>query len=229
MAAAKVGAMSTTNPDERERSFGLRVKPVVFALAILVQFLGPILVLLAVAGLIPRDPGLIIVYVPIWVVIGLAALFVPSARSTYLLAAMMASYIAGLFLVIAITTPGGMGVIGILFPTIGYLIAVLAVVFYLLRESAARRTRDVGVDTVATVMSAPVTGMVNYVTRQRLTLKFIDQQGVERFFRVGRTGGGYSAGDEIPIRYDPSRPWSKRAILVEGSGPTLFGGRRLAG
>ena len=94
-----------------------------------------------------------------------------------------------------------------------------------MREAAIRRTLEVGVDTTATVMSAPVTGMVNYVTRQRLTLKFTDQQGVERFIRVGRTGGGYSAGDTVPIRYDPTRPWSKRGIIVDGSGPTLFGGR----
>ena len=221
--------MSTTNPDEREGRLGMRVRPYVFALAILVQFLGPALVLLAVSGVIFRDPGLIIIYVPIWVVIGLAAMYVPSSRNTYLLAAMTLSYIAGLFLVIQATTPGGMGLVGILFPGVGYALAVLLVVFYFVRQAAIRRTQEVGVDTVATVVSAPVTGMVNYVTRQRLTLKFTDQQGVERFFRVGRTGGGYSTGDEIPIRYDPSRPWSKRAILVEGSGPTLFGGRRLSG
>jgi len=221
--------MSTTNPDEREGQFGLKIKPYVFAAAILVQFLGPVLALLATTGVIFNDPGLIIVYVPIWVVIGLAAMYVPSSRNTYLLGAMTLSYIAGLFLVIETSAPGGMGLIGILFPVVGYAIAVLLVVFYFLREAAIRRTRETGVDTLATIVSAPVTGMVNYVTRQRLTLKFTDQEGVERFFRVGRTGGGYSTGDTIPIRYDPSRPWSKRAILVEGSGPTLFGGRRYAG
>jgi len=221
--------MSTINPDERQRTFGLKIKPYVFAAAILVQFLAPVLVLLAVNGVIFNDPGLIMIYVPIWVVIGLAAMYVPSKRDTYLLAAMTLSYIAGLFLVIQAGTSDSMGSIGILFPVVGYVVAILLVVFYFLRQAAIRRTQEVGVDTTATVVSAPVTGMVNYVTRQRLTLKFTDQQGVERFFRVGRTGGGYSTGDTIPIRYDPSRPWSKRGILVEGSGPTLFGGRRLAG
>ncbi|WP_309709781.1 hypothetical protein [Pseudolysinimonas sp.] len=218
--------MSTTNPDERERGLALRIRPVVFAAAILVQFLAPLLVLLAVVGVIPRDPGLIALHVGIWVVVGLATLFVSSNRSTYLLAAMALSYVAGLFLVIEVTTPGGMGLVGILFPVVGYGIAALVLVFSGLREAAMRRTRQIGVDTVATVMSAPVTGMVNYVTRQRLTLRFTDQQGVERFFRVGRTGGGYSTGDTIPIRYDPTRPWSKRGILVEGSGPTLFAAPR---
>jgi hypothetical protein len=134
--------------------------------------------------------------------------------------------VAGLFLVIEFSTPGGMGVVGLLLPIAGYAVAALVLVFAGLREAAMRRTRQIGVDTVATVMSAPVTGMVNYVTRQRLTLKFTDQQGVERFFRVGRTGGGYSTGDTVPIRYDPTRPWSKRGILVEGSGPTLFASPR---
>jgi hypothetical protein len=214
--------MSTTNPDERERSVAQRIRPVVFVAAILVQFLAPALVLLAVAGPIPRDPGLILLYVGIWVPVALVAMFVAVNRSTYLLAAMGLSYVAGLFLVIGASTPAGMGGLDILVPVVGYAVAALVLVFFVLREAAMRRTRQIGVDTVATVISAPVTGMVNYVTRQRLTLRFTDQQGVERFFRVGRTGGGYSTGDTIPIRYDPTRPWSKRGILVEGSGPTLF-------
>jgi hypothetical protein len=214
--------MSTTNPDERERSVAQRIRPVVFVAAILVQVLAPALVLLAVAGLIPRDPGLILLYVGIWVPVALVAMFLAVNRSTYLLAAMGLSYVAGLFLVIGASTPGGMGGLDILVPVVGYAVAALVLVFFLLREAAMRRTRQIGVDTLATVISAPVTGVVNYVTRQRLTLRFTDQQGVERFFRVGRTGGGYSTGDTIPIRYDPTRPWSKRGILVEGSGPTLF-------
>ena len=211
-----------TNPDERERSLALRVRPVVFVAAILVQLLAPALVLLALAGLIPLDPGLIFLYVGIWVPVALAALMVSINRSTYLLAAMGLSYVAGLFLVIGVSTPGDMGVVGILVPVAGYAIAALVLVFYALREAAMRRTREIGVDTTATVMSAPVSGMVNSVQRQRLTLRFTDQQGVERFFRAGLTGGNYSTGDTIPIRYDPTRPWSKRGILVDGSGPTLF-------
>jgi hypothetical protein len=214
--------MSTTNPDERERTVALRIRPVVFTLAVLVQFLAPALALLAVGGLIPRDPGLIILQVGIWVPVALAAMFVAVNRNTYLLAAMGLSYVAGLFLVIGVSNPGSMGVLDILFPIAGYSAAALVLVFFLLREAAIRRTRQIGVDTVATVVSAPVSGMVNSVPRQRLTLRFTDQQGVERFFRAGRTGGSYSTGDTIPIRYDPSRPWSTRAILVDGSGPTLF-------
>jgi len=214
--------MSTVNPDDRERRAGTAIRPVVFGLAILIQFLAPVLALLAALGLLEPDPGLIIVYVFGWVLIGLGALWVPSARSPYLLAAFILSYLAGLFVVIQLSTPSDLGVLGVVFIAGGYGVAVLLLVLYALRRSAAARTKEIGVDAVATVISAPVTGMVNYVQRQRLTLKFTDQQGVDRFFRVGRTGGGYSPGDTLPIRYDPTRPGSKRAILVNGSGPTLF-------
>lgn len=184
-----------------------------------------------VLGLLPADGGLIVLYVLAWCIAGLGAMFtVPGARNTYLIAAFMLFYVGGLFAVIAMSVPeddfDAFNVFGIGGP---YLVGITVLVFYRLRESAIRRTQQIGVDTIATVVSAPITGMVNYVTRQRLTLKFTDQQGVERFVRVGRTGGGYSPGDQVPIRYDPTRPWSKRGILVEGSGPTLFGGRRVTG
>jgi hypothetical protein len=168
------------------------------------------------------DPGIILVYVFVWVAVGLAALWVPSRRNTYLVAAYILAYVAGLFLVIQLGQPASEVPGGLILVATIYAVAVLLVVLYLVREAAMRRTREIGVDTVATVMSAPVTGMVNYVQRQRLTLRFTDQQGVDRYLRVGRTGGGYSPGDTVPIRYDPTRPWSKRGIIVDGTGPTLF-------
>jgi len=216
--------MSTINPDERSRRIGLAARPVVFALAIALQFFAPVMALLTWLGIAAPDPGLIMVYVFAWVVIGCAALWVPSERSPYLLAAFILAYVAGLFAVIGLSTPTDdtFFVFAILFIAVPYAAAAVVVVLYLLRESAMRRTREVGVDTTATVIGTSVTGMVNYVTRQRLTLKFSDQQGVERFLRVGRTGGGWSTGDTVPIRYDPSRPWDKRGIIVDGMGPTLF-------
>lgn len=214
--------MSTTNPDERDGRIGLMARPYVFALAIAVQFLAPGLWLLDALGVVEADPGFILLYVFPWVAIGLAAMWVPSSRSTYILAAFILSYIGGLFLVISLSQPDDLGLLGSVFVIAPYSVAVLLVVLYVMRENAMRRTRETGVDTLATVISAPVSGMVNYVQRQRLTLKFTDQQGVDRFFRIGRTGGGWSAGDTISIRYDPARPWSKRAILVDGGAPSLF-------
>lgn len=217
--------MSTVNPDERERSVLTRLRPAAFVAAFLVQFLAPAIALLVWLEILPPDFGYIVLYVLVWCVVGLAAMFVPSERSPYILAAFMLAYIGGLFWVIGIADPSEWDGFTVLVCTGTYSVAVLLLVLYFVRKAAIKRTLDIGVDTVATVTNAPVTGMVNYVTRQRLTLKFTDQQGVERFVRVGRTGGGYSVGDTVPIRYDPTRPWSKRGIIVEGSGPTLFGGR----
>jgi hypothetical protein len=214
--------MSTINPDERSRRIGTAARPAVFVLAVLVQFLAPVMALLTWLGLAQPDPGLILVYVLAWVLIGLAAMWVPSGRSPYVLAAFILSYVAGLFLVIQLSTPSETGLFGILVIGGGYLVAIYVLALYFLRRAAIRRTREIGVDTTATVISAPVSGMVNYVQRQRLTLRFTDQQGVERYLRVGRTGGGWSAGDTIPIRYDPTRPGYKRGIIVDGEGPTLF-------
>jgi hypothetical protein len=214
--------MSTINPDERESRLGMRIRPVVFAAAVLVQFLAPVLALGAGMRLFTPDGWLIAIYVVVWSIVGLATLWVPSSRSTYLLAAFMLAYVGGLFVVIQLVEPTQPELVDILFIAVPYAIAIVLVTLYFVREAAMRRTREIGVDTLATVLSAPVTGMVNYVQRQRLTLRFTDQQGVERYLRVGRTGGGYSVGDTVPIRYDPTRPWSKRGIIVDGSGPTLF-------
>ncbi len=217
--------MSTINPDERDRSILVRIRPVAMVAAVAVQFLAPVLAVLVWLGMAPHDFGWILLYVLVWCVVGLAAMWVPTKRSPYLLAAFMLAYIGGLFWVIGLADPTEWDAFTLFVAPAAYAVAVLLVVLYLLREAAIRRTLAHGVDTVATVMSAPVTGLVNYVTRQRLTLKFTDLEGVERYVRTGRTGGGYDVGDTVPIRYDPSRPWYKRGIIIEGSGPTLFGGR----
>lgn len=214
--------MSTTNPDEREGRIGLKLRPIVFTLAIAIQFLAPAFWLLDRLGILKADPGFIIVYVFPWVIIGLAAMWVPSSRSTYILGAFCLSYIAGLFLVITLSQPDDLGVFGFVFVVVPYAIAVLLVILYFVRDNAIKRTQASGVDTTATVMSAPVSGMVNYVQRQRLTLKFTDQEGVDRYFRIGKTGGGWSRGDTIPIRYDPTRPWYQRGIIIDGGAPSLF-------
>jgi hypothetical protein len=69
-------------------------------------------------------------------------------------------------------------------------------------------------DARAARTGAGVDGMVNYVQHQRLALKFTDDKGVDRWFKVGRTGGGYGVGDTLPIRYNPKYPGRKRAIVV---------------
>lgn len=222
--------MSTVNPDDRDRSIGLLLRPLGLVLGALVQLIAPGAALLSWLGIVRFDGWLLVGYIGAWLVAGLLLIFTSGSRSPHLFAVGILTYIGGLFAVIAIGVPeddfDGFNALMIVAP---YAVSIVLLVLYRLGESARRRTREIGVDTIATVVSAPITGMVNYVTRQRLTLKFTDQQGVERYVRVGRTGGGYSPGDQIPIRYDPTRPWSTRSILVEGSGPTLFDGRRLSG
>ncbi len=213
--------MSTVNPDDRERRIGRTLQPVIVTAALLVQLLAPGFALATAFGILDPDGWLIAVYVAVWVVVGLAALALPSGRNPYLLAIFMLAYVGGLFVTMQLAQDGQLGLFGILLIVAAYGVAVLLLALHLLREAAVRRTREIGVDTVATVLSAPVTGMVNYVPRQRLTLRFTDRQGVERFVRVGRTGGRYSAGDTLPLRYDPTRPGSRRGILVDGSGPRL--------
>ena len=140
--------------------------------------------------------------------------------TAWILAAYVLAYLGGLFLVMGSAAPladtdsivhGGFFIVAV-----PYAAALVCVILWGLRHGAVRQTRASGVDTTATVMSAGVDGMINYVQHQRLTLKFVDQDGVTRYFRTGITGGGYSAGDTIPIRYDPARPSSRRSILVGG-------------
>ena len=215
--------MSTVNPDERSRRIAALLRPGIFVGAILVQFIAPVSVLLWAVGVFEPDPGIIMVYVFVWVVFGVGAMIAGSTRSPYVIGAFSLAYIGGLFAVIAISTPNqGFGAFNLVAIFGTYIAAAIMMVLWAMRGSAMRRTREIGVDTTATVISAAVTGMVNYVTRQRLTLKFTDQQGVERFLRVGRTGGGWKQGDTIPIRYDPTRPGYRRGILVNGEGPSLF-------
>src|SRR6185437_5264630 len=95
-----------------------------------------------------------------------------------------------------------------------YAVAILLVVLYIDHDINAKQTNANGVDTTATVTAAGVDGMVNYVQHQRLTLKFTDDKGVDRWVKIGRTGGGYSVGDTVPLRYNPKYPGRKRAIVV---------------
>jgi hypothetical protein len=95
-----------------------------------------------------------------------------------------------------------------------YVIAVVLAVLQWLRTQAVKLTAERGIDTTGTITRAGVDGMINYVQHQRLTVTFTDSKGVQRWLRVGKTGGGYSTGDTVPVRYDPERPWSKRSIII---------------
>jgi hypothetical protein len=53
-----------------------------------------------------------------------------------------------------------------------------------------------------------------YVPGKRSPLTFTDDKGVDRWVKIGRTGGGYGVGDTLPLRYNPKYPERKRAIVV---------------
>jgi hypothetical protein len=211
--------MSTTNPDEVGRRIGEGLKPFALVGCILAVLFPPIVALLqwTVGFSEPVLEGLVMTYIVLSVVAGFLAVKVPGRRSAQGTAAFLLAYIAGLFLLFR----SGAGdaaqeplIVSLVLIGVPYAIAGVLAVLYLLREAAVGITRESGIDTTAEVLSAPVDGMVNYVQHQRLTLKFTDREGTVRYLRVGRTGGGYVAGDTLPLRYDPARPWSKRSVII---------------
>lgn len=213
--------MSTVNPDERARRVGMVLKPFAFGLLALSVVMPPVVAFLSWTTGIGAEAmaGVFISYVLLCVVAGNAVMFVPTARPARLIAAYIFVYLGGLFLVmragqpLQIADPAWQSVVLIGIP---YLIAVVLIVLHVRQRTAAAVTATRGVDTTATVVSASVDGFVNYVQHQRLTLRFTDDRGVERYLRIGRTGGGYSRGDTLPLRYDPERPGYKPAIVVGG-------------
>jgi hypothetical protein len=195
------------------------LKPFAFGLLYLSIAMPPIVAFIAWTVGIDEDTmvGVFMAYVLLCVVAGTAVVFVPTARYGRLIAAYIFLYMGGLFLVMRAGQPlenADPVALSVLLIGIPYLIAIVLVVLHVRERTAAALTATKGIDTTATVVSAAVDGMVNYVQHQRLTLKFTDDHGVERYLRIGRTGGGYSKGDELPLRYDPDRPGFKPAIVV---------------
>ena len=211
--------MSTVNPDERARRIGMVLKPFAFGLLYLSIAMPPIVAFIAWTVGIDENTmaGVFMAYVLVCVVAGTAVMFVPVARYGRLIGAYIFVYLGGLFLVIRAGQPletADPVIVSVLLIGIPYAIAVVLVALHARERTAAAVTATKGIDTTATVVSAAVDGMVNYVQHQRLTLTFTDNRGVARFLRIGRTGGGYSKGDELPLRYDPDRPDYKPAIVV---------------
>jgi hypothetical protein len=173
----------------------------------------------AVLNSTQSQPLVFLIDVLVVVGTGLLAYYVPGKRSPLAIVAYVFSYAAGLLLVMSSGTPyivANERDILISFALIGalYLVAIILMVKYILRDISAKQTNATGVQTTATVTAASVDGMVNYVQHQRLTLKFTDDKGVDRWIHEGRTGGHYSVGDTLPLRYDPAHPSRKRAIVI---------------
>lgn len=210
--------MSTTNPDDVKRTIRHILIPAALPLAIIGVLAGPVLAVINVAGG-GNEIWTFVAFVLISVGAGIFGYYV--VRPTpWILAAYIAAYVGGVFLVLASGVPLGddTSVIhqGFWIVATPYVAAAVCFVLWVLRRAAVSVTRARGVDTMATIESIGVDGMVNYIQHQRMTLSFTDTKGTKRYFRTGITGGFYNPGDKIPIRYDPERPESKRSIIVGG-------------
>jgi hypothetical protein len=213
--------MSTTDPDARAARVGAVLRPVALVGIAVGVLCGPAIAIFdwSFPKSVEDSPLPFLLFVLISVGAGLLAYYVPGKRSPLAIAAYIVAYVGGLFLVMA----SGFGaadssatdlrnsliVVGVI-----YAVAIFLVVLYIQRDINAKETNANGVSTTATITAAGVDGMVNYVQHQRLTLKFTDDKGVDRWVKIGRTGGGYSVGDTLPLRYNPKYPGRKRAIVV---------------
>jgi hypothetical protein len=216
--------MSTTDPDARAARVGAVLRPVALAGIAIGILIGPGIAFfdwLAPAAANGAVSFLLFVFVSVGA--GLLAYYVPGKRSPLAIAAYIVAYVGGLFLVmtsmaVRFNPREGTDVVtfrnSIIIVIVIYAVAIFLVVKYIQRDIDAKETNANGVSTTATVTAAGVDGMVNYVQHQRLTLKFKDDKGVERWFKIGRTGGGYRVGDSVPIRYNPKYPGRTRAIVV---------------
>ncbi len=213
--------MSTTDPDARARRVGAILLPAGRVSIVLGVLIAPIVAVweLLHPEIAQTDIGPFLIFLFVSVGAGIFAIFVPGKRSPLAIGAYIVSYCAGLFLVMnagfgAFATDQTSIRVGYIVDAGIYAVAVFLVVLYVMRDVAAKDTANNGVDTTGTITSANIDGMINYVQHQRLTVKFTDNNGVDRWIKIGRTGGGYNVGDTVPLRYNPEHPGRKRAIVI---------------
>jgi len=211
--------MSLTDPDARNRKIGSVVEPVAWVLAIAALATSPFLV-----AFIEAQPAsaqveawviCMLSYIGACVLFGLVLYYSASHRNPIGIIAYVLAYVAGLLLILGAARDPHTQLPDAFFPALViWVVAAALLAVYIVHAVSARQTLANGVDTTATVTSAGVNGRVNFVTHWKLTLKFTDQQGHERWFHIGRTGIQYRVGQEFKIRYNPNRPGSKRSIVV---------------
>jgi peptidoglycan/LPS O-acetylase OafA/YrhL len=209
--------MSLTDPDARsKRRASLRL-PLVWALAILGQASSPILVAI-VDSSNPANVNFELVfltYLALSVGSGIWLYHTTPHRNPVGLAAFVFSYLGGLVLLLGAAVNKQTGLPAGLPPAlIAYGIAVVLIIIFIVHTRIAHATIADGVTTTATVTAAGINGMVNYVQHWKLTLKFTDSQGTDRWFHIGRTGQSYSVGQQFQIKYNPKNPGSRLGIVV---------------
>lgn len=78
------------------------------------------------------------------------------------------------------------------------------------------RTRATGVRTQATVTEVR-TFYREHLARYRVTMRFTDQQGDQRWFTQTAAAGsrGIETGQKLPLHYDPVRPGKTRTLVID--------------
>ena len=209
--------MSLTDPDARARTAATFLRPAAWVLALLGLASGPVLFAIAQSSGHPSSTfgPFFGIYLGSSVIFGTLLYYVAAHRNPIGIAAFIVAYLGGLFLVLGTTDnkasdlPKTETIAAVI-----YGIAAILFIVYIAHAVSAHRTLADGVTTTATVTGAGVDGMVNYVPLWKLTLKFTDGQGKDRWFHIRRTGMGYSVGDTFQIKYNANNPGSTRSIVV---------------
>jgi heme/copper-type cytochrome/quinol oxidase subunit 4 len=212
-------SMSLTDPDSRNRKIGSFLQPIAWVLAILALGTSPFLVVIIESVPASQQIAAWVIcmfsYIIGCIAFGLLLYYSSSHKNRLGITSYIFAYIAGLILILGSAKDKNTGLPDAFIPAlVTYGIAAVLLVIYILHSVAAHQTLQDGVTTTATVTSAGINGMVNYVQHWKLTLKFTDQQGKDRWFHIGRTGLGYSVGQQFQIKYNPKKPGSRLGIVV---------------
>jgi hypothetical protein len=214
--------MSLTDPDARNRRVGNFLEPVAWVLALLSLLIAPVVDYLVDTSKDPNAsawfiPGMF-AYILITIGFGLMLYYTAAHKSPLGIWSYVLAYVAGLVLIFgAYPYKGTIIPEGIIPALVVYAVAAVMVIVYFVHRNLGAATLASGVETTATVTSAGVNGMVNYVAHWKLTLKFTDQAGKERWFHIGRTGYNYAVGQQYKIKYNGKNPGSRLGIVILGN------------
>jgi hypothetical protein len=211
--------MSLTDPDARNRRVASFLEPIAWVLALLALCLAPVGDLLIDTSEDPDSSPWIVPsllgYILITVGFGLFLYYTAKHRNALGIVSYVFAYAGGLILILgAFPYKGTILPQGIVPAGVLYGVSLVLLIVYIVHRTVGEATLQNGVQTTATVTAAGVNGMVNYVTHWKLTLKFTDQDGKDRWFHIGRTGYGYEVGQQFTIKYNPKNPGSRLGIVV---------------
>ncbi|MES2171100.1 MAG: DUF3592 domain-containing protein [Actinomycetota bacterium] len=215
--------MSTTDPDVRDRSAGRRA---LWALTIVIGVVGLLAAPVLTAVPVFRDFGwfgyLVWPYLALVAAAGYLAQSLPGTRTRLAAVAYVLAVIGGVLLFLGVDAEQALytsPVLPFLFlglAVVAYVLAIIATVDFFIRDFDRRETLEHGVTATGTITADVLSGIQHVHERHRLTVKFTDATGVDRWTHATRIGGDYALGDPIQVRYDPQHPGRNRAVLIEG-------------